>query len=64
MKKDVVDYVMNCLTCQQVKVEHQRPGGLLQQLEIPEWKWKNITKDFLSLCREHRREQSHLVNSK
>ncbi|GKE00208.1 hypothetical protein Tco_1388191 [Tanacetum coccineum] len=23
-----------------VKAEHQRPSGLLQQLEIPEWKWE------------------------
>ena len=29
MKKDVVEYVSRCLTCQQVKAEHQRPAGLL-----------------------------------
>ena len=29
MKKNVVDYMAKCLTCQQVKVEHQRLGGLL-----------------------------------
>ena len=38
MKKDIVAYVARCLNCQQVKYEHQRPGGLLQKLEIPEWK--------------------------
>ncbi|XP_073060027.1 uncharacterized protein [Primulina eburnea] len=26
---------------EQVKAEHQRPGGLLQPLEIPEWKWEH-----------------------
>ncbi|GJR94281.1 retrovirus-related pol polyprotein from transposon TNT 1-94 [Tanacetum coccineum] len=31
-----------------VKVEHQRPSGLLQQPEIPEWKWENITMDFIT----------------
>ena len=36
-----------CLTCQQVKVEHQRPLGLLQPLPILEWKWKNISMDFV-----------------
>ena len=36
MKRDVVDYVAKCLTCQQVKAEHQRPAGLLQPLGIPE----------------------------
>ncbi|GJT48392.1 putative reverse transcriptase domain-containing protein [Tanacetum coccineum] len=25
-----------------------RPSGLLQQLEIPEWKWDNITMDFIT----------------
>jgi len=30
MKKDIADYVPRCLTCQKVKTEHQKPGGLLQ----------------------------------
>ncbi|GJX33412.1 putative reverse transcriptase domain-containing protein [Tanacetum coccineum] len=38
MKKDIVVYVSKCLTCLKVKAEHQRPSGLLQQPEIPEWK--------------------------
>ena len=37
-----------CLTCQQVKFEHQRPSGFLQQLPIPEWKWDMIAMDFVS----------------
>ena len=36
MKKDIIEFVSKCLTCQQVKLEHQRPLGLLQQLPIPE----------------------------
>ena len=48
MKKDVVKYVAKCLTCQQVKAEHQKPGGLLQPLEIPKWKWEQIAMDFIS----------------
>ncbi|GJS34243.1 putative reverse transcriptase domain-containing protein [Tanacetum coccineum] len=31
-----------------VKAEHQRPSGLLQQPEIPEWKWDKITMDFIT----------------
>ena len=48
MKRDVVAYVEKCLTCQQVKAEHQRSAGLLQPLEIPEWKWDQVTMDFVS----------------
>ena len=36
-----------CLTCQRVKAEHQRPSGLLQPLEIPQWKWEEIAMDFV-----------------
>ena len=35
-KRDVAECVSRCLTCQRVKVEHQKPSGLLQPLEIPE----------------------------
>ncbi|GJV99034.1 putative reverse transcriptase domain-containing protein [Tanacetum coccineum] len=48
MKKDVVTYVSKCLTCSKVKAQHQKPSGLLQQPEIPEWKWENITMDFIT----------------
>ena len=48
MKKDVADFVARCLTCQQVKAEHQAPSGMLQPLAIPEWKWENITMDFVT----------------
>ena len=47
MKTDVVRHVEQCLTCQQVKAEHQRPAGNLQPLDIPQWKWENITMDFV-----------------
>ena len=47
MKKDVAKYVARCIHCQRVKAEHQRPGGLLTSLPIPEWKWEHITMDFV-----------------
>nr|GEZ17477.1 transposon Ty3-I Gag-Pol polyprotein [Tanacetum cinerariifolium] len=37
-----------CLTCAKVKAKHQKPSGLLQQPEIPEWKWEKIIMDFVS----------------
>ncbi|GKA27699.1 reverse transcriptase domain-containing protein [Tanacetum coccineum] len=48
MKKDIAVYVSRCLTCLKVKAEHQRPSGLLQQPEIPEWKWEGIAMDFVT----------------
>ncbi|GKA08386.1 reverse transcriptase domain-containing protein, partial [Tanacetum coccineum] len=36
-----------CLTCAKVKDECQKPSGLLQQPEIPMWKWERITMDFV-----------------
>ncbi|GKC56736.1 putative reverse transcriptase domain-containing protein, partial [Tanacetum coccineum] len=39
--------VSKCLTCAKVKAEHQRPSGLLVQPEIPQYKWDNITMDFV-----------------
>ncbi|GKB00949.1 putative reverse transcriptase domain-containing protein [Tanacetum coccineum] len=48
IKADIATYVNKCLTCAKVKAEHQRPSGLLVQLAIPEWKWDNITIDFIT----------------
>ena len=47
MKVDVTDYVALCDTYQRMKAEHQRPTGLLQPLHIPEWKWDEISMDFI-----------------
>ncbi|GFZ03498.1 hypothetical protein Acr_16g0001220 [Actinidia rufa] len=47
MKKEIAEFVSQCLSCQQVKVEHQRPAGLFQSLPISEWKWEHITMDFV-----------------
>nr|GFA58881.1 putative reverse transcriptase domain-containing protein [Tanacetum cinerariifolium] len=48
MKQDVATFVSKCMTCQQVKIEHQRASGLLQPLEIPMWKWDEISMDFVT----------------
>ncbi|GJW49538.1 putative reverse transcriptase domain-containing protein [Tanacetum coccineum] len=48
MKADIATYVSKCLTCAKVKAEHQRPSGLLAQPDIPQWKWDNITMDFVT----------------
>jgi hypothetical protein len=47
MKRDITEYMALCDTCQRVKVEHQRPTGLLQPLKVLEWKWEEIGLDFI-----------------
>ena len=47
MKKEVAQFVLAYLTCQKAKVEHQKPGGTLQPLDISVWKWDNIAMDFV-----------------
>jgi len=48
MKNDVAKFVNACLTCQKSKIEHQRIGGILTQLDIPMWEWDNISMDFVT----------------
>ncbi|GJY40671.1 putative reverse transcriptase domain-containing protein [Tanacetum coccineum] len=48
MKTNIATYVRKCLTCLKVKAEHQKPSRLLVQPEIPQWKWDNITMDFIT----------------
>ncbi|GJS64229.1 putative reverse transcriptase domain-containing protein [Tanacetum coccineum] len=48
MKADIATYVSKYLTCAKVKAEHQRPSGLMVQPDIPQWKWDNITMDFVT----------------
>ena len=45
MKREIVKFVAQCLTCQKVKAEHSRPVGPLQPLPILEWKWEHVTMD-------------------
>ena len=30
-----------------MKAEHQNLGGLLQEIQVPTWKWKDINIDFV-----------------
>jgi hypothetical protein len=59
MREDIAEYVARCNTCQRVKVEHKRPAGLLQPLEIATWKWDDISMDFIvSLSRTNKGNDS------
>ncbi|KAA3487969.1 DNA/RNA polymerases superfamily protein [Gossypium australe] len=48
MKRDISEFVIRCLICQQVKAEHQVPLRLLQPVMVPEWKWDRITTNFVT----------------
>jgi hypothetical protein len=39
--------VSECDTCRKVKANYMKPGGLLQHLSIPDWKWDDISMDFI-----------------
>ncbi|GJW28012.1 putative reverse transcriptase domain-containing protein [Tanacetum coccineum] len=47
-EKDIVEYVSKCLTCLKVKAKHQRPSGLLQQPEIPDYKMDRLARLYLN----------------
>jgi hypothetical protein len=48
MKRMSAHYVSECDTCRKVKADYMKPRGLLQLLSIPEWKWDNISMDFIA----------------
>ncbi|KAH0711565.1 hypothetical protein KY289_007524 [Solanum tuberosum] len=60
MKKGIAEFVAKCPNCQQVKVEHQRPGGLAQRIELPEWKWEMINMDFITGLPRSRRQHDSI----
>nr|GEX27924.1 hypothetical protein VITISV_025813 [Tanacetum cinerariifolium] len=56
---DIATFVGKCLICQQVKIEHQRASGLLQPVDIPVWKWDEISIDFMiGLPRTHKKNDA------
>jgi hypothetical protein len=47
MKRAVAEYIALCDNYQRVKAERQRPTGLLQPLKLPQWKWEEISMNFI-----------------
>ena len=47
MKKEIAAYVARCDTCCRVKAMHMKPIGLLQPLSVLDWKWEDISMDFI-----------------
>ena len=62
MKRDIEDFVSKCPNCQQVKVKHQKPGDMTQEINIPTRKWDVINMDFITrLPRTCRQRDTILV---
>jgi hypothetical protein len=47
MKRKTACYVFEYDTCRKVKADYMKPRGLLQPLSFPEWKWDDISMDFI-----------------
>jgi hypothetical protein len=47
MKRKIARYVSECDTCWKVNVDYMKLGGLLQHLSTPDWKWDDISMDFI-----------------
>jgi hypothetical protein len=47
MKRETARYVSECDTRRKVNADYMKPGGLLQPLSISDWKWDDISTDFI-----------------
>ncbi|WMV09561.1 hypothetical protein MTR67_002946 [Solanum verrucosum] len=61
MKKDIVEFVAKCPNCQQVKDEHQRLGGLSQDIGIPTWKSEKLNMDFIWVIVDRMMKSDHFI---
>ena len=54
MKRDIENFVSKFPNGHQVKLDHQKPRGMTQDIDIPIWKWNVINMDFITgLPRTH-----------
>ena len=60
MKRGIADFVSKCPNYQQVKVEHKKPGGMTQEIDIPTWKWDVINMDFITGLPRIRRQHDSI----
>ena len=62
MNTELAEYIARCFECEQVRIEHQHPAGLLHPLPIPSWKWEIISLDFFTgLPKNHYLNDSIMV---
>ena len=59
LKKNISKFVTKCPNSRRVKAEHQITGDLLQEIQVPTWKWEDINMDFLvGLPRTQKKHES------
>ena len=49
-------FLSKCPNCQQVDVEHNKPGGMIHEIDVPTWKWEVITMNFITVLPHTRRQ--------
>ena len=47
LKKDIAEFIVKCPNFKQVKAKNQKSGGLLQEIQVPTWKWDDTSMEFL-----------------
>ena len=47
LRKDIEEYVAKRPNCKQVKAEQQKLGGLIQEIQVPTWKWEDMNMYFV-----------------
>ena len=47
LKKDIPEFVDQCPNCQHLKADHLKPGGILQEIQLPTLKGEDIKMDFV-----------------
>jgi transposase InsO family protein len=48
VRKDVIQYVTTCASCQRNKARNVKSGGLLQPLQVPEGRWYSVSMDYIT----------------
>ena len=59
LKEVIAEFVAKCPNFQDAKAEHQKQSGLLQEIQVPTWKWEIVNMDFVvSMPRTQRKHYS------
>jgi len=61
LKKEVAEFGARFLDFQQVKEECNLPGGLLQPIWIPKWKWEVISMEFITILPSTTRQHNSIM---